>query len=295
MLNETIRTYRKKRQFSQEELAVRLHVVRQTVSKWETGLSVPDAETLIRIAEVLDVPVSRLLDLEQASPDAGTLAEELARVNEELARKNREAARSRQAGKKTGLIVCLSFASMLAALAVDNAVFSALLSGGCMLWAVIILYRNLALLSSVTTQDLKLPLLRLTTLFNIALLGLCLILSVLTGAGLLHFSALAEKALATFLISGLMIFTGIVAPRLPFTRHTGLRLPWTVQDEETWNLAHRVLGLISLPLALVYIGCAATMEDFETVTLLTMVLWIGIPGAISLRFFWQKFHGRQER
>ncbi len=293
MLNDHIKTYRKAKHLSQEEMAVRLHVVRQTVSKWETGVSVPDAEMLIRIAQLLDVPVSRLLGLEAEAPDAQELAGELARLNEELARKNRAEALHRQAGKKTGLILLLSFAAMLATLAVDNAVFSLVLSGGCMLLAVIILYRNLALLSSVTTQDLRLPILRLTTLFNIGFLCVCLLLSVLTGTGILRFSALAEKALAVFLVSGLMIFTGIVAPRLPFTRHTGLRLPWTVQDEQTWNLAHRILGQISVPLALVYIGCAATVDDFETVTLLAIVLWVGIPGAVSGLFFWRKIHGRQ--
>ena len=50
MLNDNIRKYRKEKGLSQEELAVKLHVVRQTVSKWENGKSVPDAEVLTRIA-----------------------------------------------------------------------------------------------------------------------------------------------------------------------------------------------------------------------------------------------------
>ena len=47
---------------SQEEFASKLNVVRQTVSKWENGLSVPDAEMLIRIADELDTDVCVLLD-----------------------------------------------------------------------------------------------------------------------------------------------------------------------------------------------------------------------------------------
>lgn len=39
MLSENIRTIRKSKGLSQEELAIRLHVVRQTVSKWEQGVS----------------------------------------------------------------------------------------------------------------------------------------------------------------------------------------------------------------------------------------------------------------
>ena len=59
MFHENLKALRKDRGLSQEELAVRLNVVRQTISKWEKGLSVPDAAMLIRLAEVLDTTVSR--------------------------------------------------------------------------------------------------------------------------------------------------------------------------------------------------------------------------------------------
>lgn len=60
MLNENIQALRKSKGLSQEELALKLNVVRHTVSKWERGLSVPDAEMLVAIGEVLDTPVSTL-------------------------------------------------------------------------------------------------------------------------------------------------------------------------------------------------------------------------------------------
>ena len=55
MLNENIRNLRKQKGLSQDELANRIHVVRQTVSKWESGLSVPDSSMLINLANELDV------------------------------------------------------------------------------------------------------------------------------------------------------------------------------------------------------------------------------------------------
>lgn len=61
MLNENIRVIRKSKGLSQQELAVKLNVVRQTVSKWETGLSVPDSDMLVSISEVLETPVSTFL------------------------------------------------------------------------------------------------------------------------------------------------------------------------------------------------------------------------------------------
>ena len=86
-------------------------------------------------------------------------------------------------------------------------------------------------------------------------------------------------------VSCVIIFSGIVSPKLPYNKHTGLRLPWTVQDEDTWNVAHRIIGLVSLPIALLYIACSLTVSDFETVTLCAMAAWIGIPGAISYLFY----------
>ena len=94
MLCENIKAIRKSKGLSQEELAIKLNVVRQTVSKWEKGLSVPDSELLIKLAEILEVPVSRLLGSKieaEEQPDA--LAEQLSRINEQLAIKNRRAKR----------------------------------------------------------------------------------------------------------------------------------------------------------------------------------------------------------
>ena len=96
MLQENIKAFRQKKGMTQEELASRLHVVRQTVSKWEKGLSVPDAELLIRLAEVLEVSVAQLLGGEAGTatedkPDA--MIEQLSRINEQLAIKNRRAKR----------------------------------------------------------------------------------------------------------------------------------------------------------------------------------------------------------
>ena len=61
MLSENIKTIRKSKGLSQQELAIKLNVVRQTISKWEQGLSVPDSDMLISISEVLETPVSTLL------------------------------------------------------------------------------------------------------------------------------------------------------------------------------------------------------------------------------------------
>lgn len=94
MFHENLKACRKAKGLTQEELALRLNVVRQTISKWEKGLSVPDADLLVRLADLLEVPVSRLLGMEappETPPDQ--VAQQLARINEQLAIKNRRAKR----------------------------------------------------------------------------------------------------------------------------------------------------------------------------------------------------------
>ena len=92
MLNENIKSIRKSKGLSQEELAVKLNVVRQTISKWEQGLSVPDSDMLISISEVLETPVSTLLGktiMEPKADDLRVISEKLEAINFQLAqRKN---------------------------------------------------------------------------------------------------------------------------------------------------------------------------------------------------------------
>lgn len=93
MLNENLKSFRKSKGLTQEELAARLSVARQTVSKWENGLSVPDADALIQVAEILEVSVSELLGSTVKESIGETtisdVAEQLSRINEQLAIKNR--------------------------------------------------------------------------------------------------------------------------------------------------------------------------------------------------------------
>lgn len=279
---------------SQEEMAVKLNVVRQTVSKWEKGLSVPDADVLIEMANLLDVSVSQLLGIEESIHSNGNLAEELAGLNEQLARKKQKEKLLYQANQKRGLILFVTFLSMMITMSVKNEVVSILMAGICMLIAGIVLYRNLALFTSLTTDDLRIGIFRVTTLCNISILIIGIVFAFLSAVDVITFSENGEKLFAMVLLSCIMVFIGIVSPKLPYNRHTGLRLPWTVRDEDTWKIAHRILGFISFPMVLLYIACALTISDFEIVSVVTMLIWISIPGGISYIYFYKKYHSNKK-
>ena len=90
MLSKNIKAIRKSKGLSQQELAVKLNVVRQTISKWENRSSVPDSEMLISLSEALETPVSTLLGetvAEAAAEDLKAISEKLEIINLQLARK----------------------------------------------------------------------------------------------------------------------------------------------------------------------------------------------------------------
>lgn len=107
MLNENIKKLRKSKGLSQEELAIKLNVVRQTVSKWENGLSVPDSDMLIALADELDTSVSALLGESVREP----MADDLKAISEKLEVINLQLAKRKRTREKT---ICWIFISLCA-------------------------------------------------------------------------------------------------------------------------------------------------------------------------------------
>ena len=120
MLNENIKAIRKSKGLSQQELAIKLHIVRQTISKWEQGLSVPDSDMLIAISEALETPVSTLLGepvMESEADHLKTISEKLEVINWQLAQ--------RKATRRTVLhwlliALCVVIAAIFVVLVVFN-------------------------------------------------------------------------------------------------------------------------------------------------------------------------------
>ncbi len=117
MFGENLKALRKQRGMSQEVMAQQLNVVRQTVSKWEQGLSVPDAQMLTNIAELFEVPVSSL---------PGEKIEETVNINEiavQLAVLNEQLAAKRGRTRKTVRIVLIAVAAVIAGYLLLHIVF----------------------------------------------------------------------------------------------------------------------------------------------------------------------------
>ena len=120
MLNENIKALRKSKGLSQQDLADKLNVVRQTISKWEQGLSVPDSDLLIALSEALETPVSTLLGetvTESEADQVKVLSEKLEIINLQFARRK---AMRRSALHWLLIAVCLGILAVAAILVVVN-------------------------------------------------------------------------------------------------------------------------------------------------------------------------------
>lgn len=185
------------------------------------------------------------------------------------------------------LLLAFSLAVMLCALLIPFPIIKlsvlCALSVGCL----VILYRNMEALTGSPEGSPKNCSMKWITIFNLLLLALCVGAVWLQQNG--HLGEIEESWLAVGLVMVVLLVLGNLAPKIPFNRYTGLRLPWTIRDEDTWRLAHRVLGYISFPLAFLYAALLLCGVGIETSTGIVILSWIAVPGGISYFFYRRKF------
>lgn len=99
-----------------------------------------------------------------------------------------------------------------------------------------------------------------------------------------------NEILLVGLCSIFIMFFGNLAPKIPFNRYMGLRLPWTVRDEDTWRVAHRILGYVSFPIGIVMFVLSFFFK-VETIVVTGVLTWIIIPSIYSLVFYYKKIKG----
>lgn len=198
--------------------------------------------------------------------------------------------------KSKAFISGLSILTLLVALLVQNDILSTALVLLCLASALFILYRNLASLSNVSEDNPKLKTIRFVTIFNVAVIAGIILFAFLIEKGVIYLTEAQGKYFFAAFLAVLIIVFGNIAPKLPFNRYTGLRLPWTVRDEATWIVAHRIMGYISLPIGILCFAGATVQMDFDLWIkvwfLAPLFIWIGIPAVFSGLFYYRKYSGK---
>ncbi|MDO4927000.1 MAG: SdpI family protein [Turicibacter sp.] len=114
---------------------------------------------------------------------------------------------------------------------------------------------------------------------------LCCILVILSSLGKLTVPMNTDIVVITLITMVMMVF-GNLSPKIPFNRYFGLRLPWTIRDEKTWRIAHRIVGYSSFPIALLMF-VSAFFLNINTVVPIGILTWIIIPSIYSAIFYYK--------
>lgn len=203
------------------------------------------------------------------------------------------------------LLAVFSLVALIISVIARSSAISTILVLICVAASLAILYPNLAKLSNISDDNPKVKTLKSVTIFTISYFAVVVLFAVGAENGAFDYfiAGLPESRLITYskllmalLLAVPMLVFGNVAPKIPFNRYTGLRLPWTVRDEDTWIVAHRVLSYISIPLAILLFTNVYTDMPLDTYVkywwLGAVILWIAIPGIISGVFYYKKWNGK---
>ena len=163
----------------------------------------------------------------------------------------------------------------------------------CALASVVILFRHLPELSNVSAENPKVKTLRFVTALNlIAVAGLAAF-GTLLEYGVIQLSPWQQTLVLPVLFGSLILIFGNAAPKIPFNRYTGLRLPWTVRDEEAWIAAHRCLGYLSIPCGILCFGGVGNLKASVYIPMAALGIWILVPAALSGVVFCRKWRPKK--
>lgn len=157
---------------------------------------------------------------------------------------------------------------------------------GLIVFTLVILDKNMAKVANLSEDNPKVKTMRSMNRLILALmvlLGVYYICSPFVTVS----ENISDKAIIIGLAIFIMIF-GNISPKIPFNRYMGLRLPWTIRDEDTWKLAHKIVGYIAFPIGITMI-IASFFFKSQFVALVGILSWILIPGLYSLWFYYKKF------
>lgn len=161
--------------------------------------------------------------------------------------------------------------------------------GAVVIFTLIIFDVNAPKIAKLSEENVKIKTMRTLNRLTILIIIIGCMFSILSPIK----SSLDPKTneiLLVGLCSIFIMFFGNLAPKIPFNRYMGLRLPWTVRDEDTWRVAHRILGYLSFPIGIVMFVLSFFFKS-ETIVVTGILTWIIIPSIYSLVFYYKKIKG----
>lgn len=246
---------------TQTELGEKLGVSYKAVSKWENGICLPDASLYNDICNIFGI------------------------TKDELFSGNRKEINYKNKTKYIIMLLCLIsivICLFITAL-IPNKTISASIIGIIIMIVLGYFTSNIYKVTNISKDNRKLKIIKWFNYFIIILIPLLVICTSLLKIDI------TSSEIKPLIIIPLIITSGIFFYNFPYNRYIGLRLPWTIRDESTWIKAHKVMGTISLPIALCTF-VLAIFFDKELFLTLGILLWILIPSIISGIHFYKLYY-----
>lgn len=161
--------------------------------------------------------------------------------------------------------------------------------GAVVIFTLIIFDVNVPKIANLSEENVKIKTMRTLNRLTILIIIIGCIFSILSPIKS-SLDLKTNEILLVGLCSIFIMFFGNLSPKIPFNRYMGLRLPWTVRDEDTWRVAHRILGYVSFPIGIVMFVLSFFFK-IETIVVTGILTWIIIPSIYSLVFYYKKIKG----
>ena len=149
--------------------------------------------------------------------------------------------------------------------------------------SLVVLDRQASDIVKLSKNNPKVKTFRFLNMFTLLIVVLCFILALSSSDNQVSITE-DNKILIIGLMSAFMMIFGNSSPKIPFNRYLGLRLPWTIRDEETWKIAHRLIGYLSFPIAIIMF-IMSFFFDGNIVGIVGILTWVIIPSIHSYIFY----------
>ncbi|MDH2336039.1 SdpI family protein [Clostridium perfringens] len=187
------------------------------------------------------------------------------------------------------LFLITSFIILIGGFMVKESNLTISIIGAVVIFILIIFDVNAPKIAKLSEENVKIKTMKTLNRLTILIIIIGCMFSILSPIK----SSLDSKTneiLLVGLCSIFIMFFGNLAPKIPFNRYMGLRLPWTVRDKDTWRVAHRILGYVSFPIGIMMFVLSFFFK-IETIVVTGILTWIIIPSIYSLVFYYKKIKG----
>ncbi|QHQ60833.1 hypothetical protein Ana3638_08695 [Anaerocolumna sedimenticola] len=189
------------------------------------------------------------------------------------------------------LIVCiLSLIVLICGFLAPNTNTTSTIVGILIFILLIIFHVYTPKIAGLSADNPKVKTMRRMNVLSMVLVAICF--GIMNWSSELPFVKDNQSFMEFTIIIAVIIGIGNVAPKFPFNRYMGLRLPWTIRDEKTWKIAHHILGYLTFPIVIIIL-IGGLLVDTEEFAKWGIIAWVAIPSLYSCYYYYMRISGKK--